>query len=222
MTETDKTSEIERIKNRIHKMVESHFSTGKPTYYLAQMGSQLGDDRLTLERLTGQKLATFLKEETNYNVDSEGLHRNVFYIKSGEATDDDIETFKSIPRYSPSFWAAFAKPLKQDSRFINIDTLRFSDDFSSLGEEGDSIREIKSEFIAPLDESGNASETANRIEQWLKSQKLGAEPFVVKKRAKLKPQRNLMEAVLCSLDGEQLKRSILPLDVVRKLFETEI
>lgn len=223
MPKTGNHTEVERIKTRIGEMVKAHFVSGRPTYYLSRLGSDLGQDRVILEELTGSKLAEFLRGEFDYSIEAEGVHKNVYFIRGDGVTDDVLAEFHKIPRYSSSFWAAFSKPLEEgEQRFINIKTLRFGSDEAELDGDKDSVREIERGEILASGAPVRAVDIASNIEAWLERQKLSMEPFLAKRRGEQKRQGNLLDAVLNSLDGDQLKRSVLPCDVIKKLIDTPI
>jgi hypothetical protein len=75
-----KSAEVSRIKDRISFLVERHFAEGKGVYYLSRLGIDLGPDRQLIERLTGQRLAEFIKSEFNFVIDRTGQHNNVLHI----------------------------------------------------------------------------------------------------------------------------------------------
>lgn len=127
----------------------------------------------------------------------------------------------TLPRYNRRFWAAFAIPLTyNDRRYININSLDFGADEGALQVKGADVRPIDGKFIATADFSGGAAGIARNIECWLKEQHLDATVFHAQRRgAKREVAFSLLEQMLSALDGDQLKRVILPLDVVRTLID---
>ena len=67
MPETnDPNAEIERISERIKVLADEHFGRGEPKFYLSGLGSLLGDDRGTLEKLSKRKLADFVENVLHF------------------------------------------------------------------------------------------------------------------------------------------------------------
>jgi hypothetical protein len=214
-------AELARIKSRIASLVDQRFATGVDIYYLSQLGNELGSDRLLLEKLTGQKLLEFIHKEFNFEIGKTGQHQNVFYVVRPGQAISEIQTPKPvIPRYAMRFWAAFSIPLHDgDRRFIDIHTLAFGPDELPLRVTGTDIREIRPEFIAPPDTSRSPTEIADRIERWLQEQHLDRAPFLAQRGDSTRDLPSLLDQMLDALDGGQLKRISLPLDIIRTLRE---
>jgi hypothetical protein len=215
--EGEATDEVGRIRKRIAEIVEGHFNTGKGHLFLAQLGSKLGQDRVTLEKLTRMKLSQFVRSHLSYEIGTTGEHKNVLYFvahgKSAEAPDTPL------PRYLPKFWAAFAVPLTDaHERHINLETLKFGPDVGDLQADGQDVRPIDAKYISPRDASGSASDTAARILAWLHEQHLAGDRFV-DTRKRHRDMDTLLDVLLKALDIEQLKRISLPLDIVKALAE---
>lgn len=212
------TDEISRIRSRIEGFLSECFDRGEPVYYLSRLGAQLGADRVTLEKLTGVKLATFLQDTFDYEIGREGQHNNILFVKSKTANANATVSPVPTPRFQPRFWAAFAVPLSAgERRYINLETMKFDSNRDALETNSTDVREIEARFIAPVGASGNASETVERISNWLKEQGLDSTPFLMTRKRVRREGRSLLDAVLTALDGDQLKRVSLPLDIVKTL-----
>jgi hypothetical protein len=210
--------EINRIRSRIEGLLTECFDRGEPVYYLSRLGAQLGADRVTLEKLTGAKLATFLRDTFDYEIGSEGQHNNILFVKSKTAAANTAFPPTPAPRYQPRFWKAFAAPLPDgEHRYINLETLKFDSSRDALGADSADVHEIEARFIAPAGASGNASETIDRIGAWLKEQGLDSAPFLMTRKKTRRDGQSLLDAVLTALDGDQLKRVSLPMDIVKTL-----
>jgi hypothetical protein len=219
---SSETAELARIRLRIESLVNKHFATGADIYYLSQLGNDLGSDRLLLEKLTHQKLSEFIQKEFNFKICITGEHQNVLYMVRPGHSISEIPTPKpGTTRYASRFWAAFSIPLTEgEHRFIDIHTLAFGSDESSLKGTGTDIREIRPEFIVPHGTYGSATEIADRIERWLDEQQLDRFPFLAQRSQSARDARpSLLDQLLDALDGGQLKRISLPLDIIRTLSE---
>jgi hypothetical protein len=211
--------EIARIRTRIQDYFTESLANGVGRYYLARLGSQLGSDRATLEKLTGKKLAAFVQDDLGYEFDREGAHDNVIVVKLGEPPVGPRRAGVAIPRYAPRFWAAFRVPLGQEvgRRFINLGTMMFGAAHEDVADDGSDVREIGAEFIVRDDGPVEPSVIAGFIERWLVEQGLEPGPFLIQRKDGHREDRSLLDAMILALNGEQLKRVSLPLDVVKAL-----
>ena len=211
-------AEVTRITTRIAALIEEHFRSGAESLFLSRLGVLLGDDRIRLERLTGEKLSQFIRNNFSYEIGAGGQKSNVLFLVKPGMSAETPPSSKQIPRYSPRFWAAFAVPLAEnEQRYVNLESLVFGPDAATLGAP-DYVFPIPTEYIAPRNASGSAADTAARIERWLETHRLEAERFLAKRKH---PQeyRSLLDALLHALDGDELKRVSLPLDIVKTLSE---
>lgn len=206
--------EIARITARIDKLIKEHF-VSEQTYYLSRLGTQLGEDRLALEKRTGKKLGQFISQKFKYEIGATGQHKNVLYLVAPGASANAAPT--ATPRYVPRFWAAFAVPLRDgEERYIDINSFEFGPKTLIAGDKRD-VRPIADEYIAPKDSSGSATETAARISQWLDKQQLDGERFRMPTQRPRSSDKSLLDQVLSVLDSDQLRRISLPLDVIKSL-----
>lgn len=209
-------AEVERIKGRIADLVNRRFANGASTYYLSQLGNDLGSDRPLVERISRRKLAQFIKDEFNFTIEITGQHRNILQImRDGAATPVSAVP----PRYNRSFWAAFVIPLKEgERRFLNLGTLTFGPDKASVEAAGGEIREITADYVAQPETSGSPQCIAEQVQRWLTDQGLDPAPFLDQKRHAVRHARqSALDVLLEALDGDQLRRVHLPLDIVQAL-----
>ena len=206
--------EVMRIKERIDTLIKQKLAERK-ICYLAQLGTQLGDDRLRLEKLTGSKLAQFVRDNFAYEIRSGGQHKNVLFI--GDPGTPVRESPVAPPRYVPRFWAAFAVPLREnEDQFIDLETFEFGPK-DALVVQGRNARPIAPEYVAPPEATGSAPETAERIARWLDAQGLDGERFRMRPRESRSGGESLLDQILSVLDRDQLRRINLPLDVIKSL-----
>ncbi len=212
--------EIERIKGRIEKLASAHFANGEECYFLSRLGNELGDDRSMLEKLTGVKLAQFVRENFTYEIGVGGAHQNVLFLMAPEGTHTGSAAARTAPpRYARRFWAAFAVPLAEgEDRAIDLDSFEFGPS-EKIGVQSANFRLIGSEFIAPREASGSAAETADRIAAWLATQDLEGARFHANLRRQRSDGRSLLDELFAALDHDQLRRVSLPLDVMKTLNE---
>lgn len=211
-------TEVTRIKSRIGSIIDEHFSRASGDLFLSQLGSKLGEDRQALEKLTGMKLSQFIRSNFAHEMGATGEHKNVLYlVGQGKSIEATAQT--PTPRYLPRFWAAFAVPLiEAHERFIALETLRFGPDAPELKAGGHDVRRIDPKYIAPRNASGSAADTAGRITAWLEEQQLTKDRFL-DTRKRPRETESLLDSLLKALDGDELKRVSLPLDIVKALSE---
>lgn len=217
-TELDESqkAEVARVRSRIETLVEGHFATGKPAYFLSQLGNQLGDeDRKLLESLTHTKISQFVADAFDYKIGRSGQHKNILYLIAPEGT---AVPPVAAPRYNSRFWAAFKAPLAEgERRFIDIETLDFAADAGQFGSHGDTIREIDAKFLPKGSDVATPDVILSRIAAWLDAQRLDQGPFLVQRNKQHSKQESLLTALINALDKDQLKRVSLPLDVIETL-----
>ena len=214
--------EIERIRTRIEKLVADHFKKGTSIYYFSQLGTDLGDDRKRLEHLSGVRLAQFIESRFEFEIGHTGTHQNVLYIRQPGA--GKVELPSAAPQYKKRFWAAFAVPLQGDkSRFINLYTLKFGSGQDDVAIGGGEVRPIDHKYITVDGQYGTPAEIMGHIREWLAEQELDETSFIVhSRRTDTDDSESLLDALLNSLSGDQLKRVSLPLDVVKVLSDRRI
>jgi len=209
-------AEVARIRDRIATLVESHFASGKPAYYLSQLGNELGDeDRKLLEHLTHTKISQFVTSAFDYEVGRTGQHKNILFLVAPNGT---AVPPAAAPRYNPRFWAAFKVPLHEgERRFIDIETFEFGLDATQFAAQDAEVREIDPGFLPKGDEVPTPDEILERIAVWLDTQQLHQAQFLLQRRKQKSEDGSLLTALIRALDKDQLKRVSLPLDVIRTL-----
>lgn len=215
LDEAQKT-EVTRIRSRVEALIKDHFATGKSTYYLSQLGNDLGeDDRKQLERLTHTKISQFVASTFDYEIGRSGQHQNILYLIASGGTAMSSE---ATPRYDSRFWAAFREPLQEgERRFIDIETLEFRADAAQATTQTERVREIDAQFLPKKTDIPTADEILKRIEQWLSAQRLDKTPFMLKRRKQHSKHESLLTILVNALDKDQLRRVNLPLDVIQAL-----
>jgi DNA primase len=212
----EQAEEVARIRERIDALITAHFGKGAPCYYLSQLGNELGEDRKLLEKLTRMKVSQFVAKEFGFEIGRTGTHQNVLYLVApgGGAEPPPV----AAPRYNSRFWTAFAVPLPEgERRYIELAEFEFGTDAEALAASGGEVREITADFLTKVDQPRTPAQIAERITAWLETQKLDVADFLLQKRRRAREGNSLLDRLLSALDKEQLKRTNLPLDVIRSL-----
>ena len=141
-TETNATADpvtyVDEIRSKILRRCDVHWDATKRAYLLSQLGQDLGPDLLTIKHNTGKNLLEFLEHELSSELKlvRDPNSPNVRgVIPMGAQLAEDLRQYFSAsstklePRYLPSFWAAFSKPLAPTHRrVIRLgDRIRFDD-----------------------------------------------------------------------------------------------
>ena len=217
--------EISRVKERIASLAEQHFETGANIYYLSQLGNELGADRPLLERLTHGKLSEFVRDQFEFEIGRTGVHSNVLYLVRPGVTSSEAQISKPLPpRYNRRFWAAFTVPLADgESRFFGLQSFTFGPDKEALKKLETEILEIQKEYVAPHNGSRSPAEIAGQIARWLNVHGLDPDQFLARHRHPSSDvDSSLLDQILNALDGEQLKRVSVPLDIIRTLGKARV
>ena len=212
---TNPNTEIERISERIKALVEEHFGRGEEKVFLSRLGSLLGDDRITLEKLSRRKLADFVENVLHYELGRSGQHLNVLHIVRPDALGPPTVAAEGKPiKFISEIWAAFATPLVAgERRYFDPTTRRVSSEPDTAG----TAREIPANLLS--DEAIPASHVADNIRKWVKDQELDLSLFVATRARREADGSTLLHQLLEALDGEQLCRTQLSLDVIKILSE---
>jgi hypothetical protein len=133
-------------------------------------------------------------------------------------------------RYSPVTWKAFASPIEADRRRFLIGSspdLLFVDQPKDAPPVEGGV-EIERDFLARSKASFDPQEIAGRIEKWIQAHDEDREKYL------LSPQRprnnksnasgddSILGTLLTLLDGSDLKRITIPLDIIHKLFHSKV
>ena len=212
---TDDEALVE-VAGKISAYVEQQFATGSQRVFLSSLGSNLGSEKQRIEELTGQKFAEIIRTTLDYPIGITGEHKNILFLVPRGTSPEVIE--ESSPRFNASFWTAFARPLADgEQRFINLNSLRFGSKVEVADNETGALREIEAKFVATEETSRDIADMVRRIDGWLSEQSLTRGPFLAKARKARTASSNLLSELLSTLSHDQLRRTTLPLDVVKSL-----
>ena len=215
---------------RIVRSVHQCWEDGKLPLLLSRLGIQDGAELSTATKKLGmtlkQYLTTRLSDEVqviqhsprtqlvgalpiSVDVDSEGGAEAL--LERTQRTEVD-----KMPRFCPAFWAAFRVPLEESKRRYVTDhePIEFRD--LSIDEKPFG-REIVREYI--LGRDVDSSEVRNKIHQWLEENQVDSESYrrTRSQTSQASGPQDLLDRVLESLELSELKRVVMPLDVVLKL-----
>jgi hypothetical protein len=208
--------ELAKLVSSIKEHVDRQFAAGRARVYLSTLGSELAEAKQRSEELSGQRFGEFVQTRLGYEVGRTGTHKNVLFVVPEGASPDAIDD--SGPRYNSSFWFAFAKPISEgEKRFINISTLRFGETAEEVGSDPDDVREIDSQFIATEETSRDIVDMLRRIDAWLTKWSLTRDRFLATPRKERAQKNNVLIEIIAMLSHDQLRRTTLPLDVVKSL-----
>jgi hypothetical protein len=217
-TEIDTLAEV---IGAIRDYIEGKFAEGRSRVYLSSVGSDLPDLKTQSETLTGLRFAQFIEKNLGYPIGRTGAHNNVLYVARKEGQAADLGAV-SVPRFISSFWAAFSKFIAEgEQRYINLSNLQFGPDRVTVGSDTDDVRQIESQFVATNENERHPAAMLTRIDCWLEQQGLERQRFLGASRKQSTHRRSLLAKVVSELSPDQLKRTSLPLDVVKALLDQD-
>jgi hypothetical protein len=226
---------VASTKAAILEMVESHWNRTGRAFLIAQLGTRLGAPRRAeIEAHTGLKLQPFLFSymQNDLKIMEHPRAAKIFglFPKNSPLSNDLTLYFgpsdeaKRQKHYKASFWAAFAKPLGSDNRrHIRIRDLIFFD-LPLDAPEPPETREISRDLIPSEDTASRDKVIFDNIQKWLAQNQID-EPALLVDRPTVykKPDADatsVLHAIISCLDDGDLKRMMMPLDVVAKLLRS--
>jgi hypothetical protein len=228
------------IKAEILQHVDNNWrEIGRPLL-LSKLGSLLGPGRLEIEAATGLKLkpfVTFHLRDDCQILENPNDPNIIGLVPRGVTLSDDVSFYfaktpssaGAPPRYRPSFWAAFAKPIPPDTnRYIRMMDLRFFDQ-PETAPPPEGMLQIKRESIPPEDMLKRDAAIQLSVDHWLSEHGISRSTVLVPGAAQSLNapgpeivRNNLLEALIGALDEGELRRFDLPMDLVAKLFRTRL
>jgi hypothetical protein len=226
--------EISRIADRITLLVEDGIRQ-RGYQLLSALGISLGNDFRRIRIQTNLKLREFITRYlgNRYDVrDAPGYGHGVLAVyKAGTEPADVIRSSSSRSstdahiRFHHRFWAAFAVPLREGQRLIDLHDYTFHDvSDDELPADGFGI--ITPDFVPSEEAESRDSLIREQIDRWLGINGWSRERVAAKQPLKAAPAPNVastksvLHAIVEALDRRQLQSVTMPLDVVATLLHT--
>lgn len=208
----------EDLGELVSEKIRETFESGREVYFLSRLGADLGKPVLQrIEKITGRRLAEFLRAHTAYKPQPSATDEKVFFVRPLEAEGAEPVRTGHGTRYVLSFWTAFFKPSEEtERRFINVLDGTFRSEVDGQVEDEEKYIEIDSDLMPGPDEP-DRDDTSLRISTWLIRHKLPNARFERSARKARKSRQNLLDEILAALSAEQQRRVVLPLDIVAAL-----
>jgi hypothetical protein len=240
---------IQELERRIIELTEEHWRKTHTAYFLSRLGIELGPIWERAQTDLGIKLKPFistrLKDRLRFEVSPTDPLQIGLFPKNAVLDKAVDEYFTSsspsfgnaavaVPRFSPAFWALFAKPLAKDHRrFICTfapPQLVFVDLEQNRVPESGWI-EVDRELIVPEGEGDRLGFILRSIESWdMAHPELPSVAFAKPRSAATSPRlqptaddlasKSLLHLMIESMTPEELRRTTLGLDVVAKLLRS--
>jgi hypothetical protein len=238
-------SELEKVKSAIVEKCRNFWKERRKAYLLSKAGIDLPGVGPYIRNVTGKRLRDFIETDLSdaLRLERWSRYKNIsgMFPKDAVLTDEIDSYFEfltpepregqPVPRYNPSFWAAFVKPLQPGQRrFISI---AFPIKFEDLSEDTEDAErlEIDRALIVSPTESDRDRIVLENIQTWLKRHKLDGSSFLMRSRpefAHLSWDRTRMgaespyghselEYLIEAVGNRDLARIHLPLDIVARL-----
>lgn len=166
-------AELKRIAERIVALCEASSDKTRP-YLLSRLGLDLGDDLGKLRQYGYPKLAQFINVYLQGRYEARiigGEHNNIYAIIGVGAPTPTINQSTATdvsraPRFHYRFWAAFAVPLTNEKRYLNLLDFMFKD-LSSDELPPPGAIQIESEYIAEDGFPDRDTKIIENIDKWL-------------------------------------------------------
>jgi hypothetical protein len=229
----DSPNELDRIVGEIRRHCAARFQKGDPIHYLSALGVELGDDLKRLKYLTNKGLAEFIRNRSDLELEviQLGAVNNIFavtpkskHVYQHHTIDVSEQKKENRPRLHYRFWAAFAVPLTNTYRYIDVESLSFED----LAEEtppSPGLLHIASELIPPVDANNRDDLIWRSVNRWVDDNSLELGRFIDhSSRPRTADRRvggSILEAMIEALDPRQRQSITLPLDVIEALLSAK-
>jgi hypothetical protein len=233
-------TDVATVKSDILEHVDANWKQSGRPLLLSKLGSLLGAKRLEIEAMTGLKLKPFvtihLRDDCQILENPNDANILGLVPKGVELTDDisfyfsrQAPTGGAPPRYRPSFWAAFAKPMPPGlDRYIRMSDLRFFDQPETAPAPQGMLR-VERERVPPENIVQRDVAVQLAITDWLQENSIDRTSVLVPRSAQFLSavgfdagHTSLLELLVTALDDGDLKRFDLPMDVVAKLLRARL
>lgn len=225
--------ELAGIAAEIDALCDAKFQSGGSYYLLSALGVDLGETLKRLKALTGISLAQFIRTHLSQKIDvvRMGSHNNILAaiplagpLPIISETGLDKAGAEKRPRLHYRFWAAFAKPLTNAQRFLDVEKLTFVDvGTDKTPEEG--LLVITNQMIPASDLPNRDDRIWQNVEQWITENKFSIDRFIapapmLSARFQVSGGVSVLEAMIGALDRRQLQSTQMSLDIIAALLQT--
>ena len=227
-----KPADIETIKHHIAEIVDPRLADGSHVL-LNVVGIALKDDLARLKYLTGKTLAQFVETEMGdkYRLARQAGRENIVILlpvgRHSEAVSAEPSGEEKIT-FRRELWQAFTTPLELGKqRAFNVQEMQFQD-IAETAKPPSGFVAIPTQLLPRPGNRWYAPQVMLNISGWLEASDIDPEQFVTRHRpSDLRAQlseapRNVLEAVLASLDQSQLRGMSMSLDIVATLLRKRI
>ncbi len=220
---------------QIVDIVEQHWKTRCRALLLSQLGLQIKNRGIDLSaELGGGKLLDWIKRDLH---DSLRLIQHPQHllvtglVPASAQLPEPIDALfssdsKGSPRLSPPVWAAFTKPLNTGARRIVTlsPSFRFHD-ITNQDVGASAIEVSRSQVDActaelEADADGASLKIVPRVMEWARAAGVPHSAIVFAPKKGERRDLTLLEAIFVALSPAQLTRLAMPLDIAKKLHET--
>jgi hypothetical protein len=233
-------SHKDRIKDVIRKMVKTAWDDNQIATLVSHIGSKLVQEYDLKKDLEGLKLAEFIKKELHEElsfIDSPkdsmikalvpadakiNEDTSAYFPSSKFTSDSELVNFKRID-FDRSIWKAFSSPLQEgSSRHIRIEpSIIFEDNETPHAKPEHFI--ILKELIVPKDSMTKVDrdiQIQKNILKWVTDNSIDIEKVKLPTLANRDKSSNfdsVFSLLIKSLDDSDVKRVVIPLDIILKL-----
>ncbi|RYG89101.1 MAG: hypothetical protein EON59_02140 [Alphaproteobacteria bacterium] len=217
--------DFEAFHSLIAELARPHFDRGEPAL-INQLGIALGEQLRIVKAATGLSFSDYLGKRLDDVYEVIDVKANTKGIwpkgrpKDGLVTRMTARLDRPRPttqRYAPTFWQAFADPLKPGMRRFYVPSTREVREATIA--ENEEWKEIPASLIREEGEPYAVKPIQAHIAEWLKDTAIELDGVVetIAERPARDSGHTLLDLMIESLDKRQLQSVSLPLDVVATL-----
>ncbi len=239
MNEQKYETNIDDLKRLIQEETDKAFTTTGAGLFLSQLGTLLSRNKPQLrELLKNTKLVDFIEKKmvgTIKIIDSPEDSKIKIALPANAQINDDVTQFipkrnavnslSHTPRYNPALWAAFLQPLEKGcTRLIGFEPILHFEDIKDSSLEVVTKKVVSEDLIIDQDKEPIHAKRSRciaiNIDKWLNDNNIPLELVKAQSTETIDSEskkESLFEAMIAVFNEEELRRILIPLDLVAKL-----
>ncbi len=230
----NKSPELTELLSSVPELVNAYWRQKHSAMLLSTLGHQLTARGMDVPRtLQGRKLSEVLRTDLSELVSVERVRPDstIMGVVPKEAAGQATQAFAALaksevsdnqyPRLNPAMWAAFTKPIAPGmSRIISFEPHNFVDQQRSPHASELTVTAQDLVVRAELPPADHTRQVFESVRRWLERNHLSMDKLLYSQNTKgggIKSDNTLLARVMNTLNQEQKRRLLLPLDIVETL-----
>lgn len=227
---------IDQIKKLIVGFTNERWASSEKAFLLASMGQAISHAGFDLKAaLRGEKLAHFVAAQVSDDVriiSSPADDKVLGLVPVSAVLNADLAGyFEQAPRltstarewinFHPRLWAAFSRPLAQNmARVVDLEPQIHFEDIPASDASGRLT--VDAVLIIPagtMPRPERNSKLQDNIRGWLKDKGIPSERVIGHKALPESADRSVLDFLINELSESELRRIVIPMDIVAKLLQ---